>query len=153
MRQFFYPSNIAVFGVADNTRNLAKNIISNCLEMGFAGEIYPVGREPGEVYGKEIITNPGSEESNQAEKDVLAVAKRYGIRFIGPNCIGVICTGSGLCTPFNPLQPKSYKKGHVSLIVQSGGVTTQSAYYFSEEHVGFSKIISAGNHPIRLLLL
>ncbi len=188
MREFFYPSSIAVFGVADNTRNLAKNIISNCLEMGFAGEIYPVGREPGEVYGKEIITNPGSlpegielavilvparfvadtldicgqkgilhaiistggfrefsEESNQAEKDVLAVAKQYGIRFIGPNCIGVICTGSGLCTPFNPLQPKSYKKGHVSLIVQSGGVTTQSAYYFSEEHVGFSKIISAGN--------
>jgi len=188
MRKFFYPSSIAVFGVADNSRNLAKNIISNCLEMGFAGEIYPVGREPGEVYGKEIITNPGSlpegielavilvparfvadtldicgqkrilhaiistggfrefsEESNQAEKDVLAVAKQYGIRFIGPNCIGVICTGSGLCTPFNPLQPKSYKKGHVSLIVQSGGVTTQSAYYFSEEHVGFSKIISAGN--------
>lgn len=188
MREFFYPSSIAVFGVADNSRNLAKNIISNCLEMGFAGEIYPVGREPGEVYGKEIITNPGSllegielavilvparfvaetldmcgqkgilhaiistggfrefsEESNQAEKDVLAVAKQYGIRFIGPNCIGVICTGSGLCTPFNPLQPKNYKKGHVSLIVQSGGVTTQSAYYFSEEHVGFSKIISAGN--------
>jgi acetyltransferase len=188
MREFFYPSSIAVFGVADNSRNLAKNIISNCLEMGFAGEIYPVGREPGEVYGKEIITNPGSllegielavilvparfvaetldmcgqkgilhaiistggfrelsEESNQAEKDVLAVAKQYGIRFIGPNCIGVICTGSGLCTPFNPLQPKNYKKGHVSLIVQSGGVTTQSGYYFSEEHVGFSKIISAGN--------
>ncbi len=188
MREFFYPSSIAVFGVADNSRNLAKNIISNCIDMGFQGAIYPVGREPGEVYGKEIITNPGSlpegielavilvparfvadtldicgqkgilhaiistggfrefsEESNQAEKDVLAVAKQYGIRFIGPNCIGVICTGSGLCTPFNPLQPKSYKKGHVSLIVQSGGVTTQSAYYFSEEHVGFSKIISAGN--------
>ncbi|MCG2777270.1 MAG: CoA-binding protein [Desulfobacterales bacterium] len=188
MRQFFYPSSIAVFGVADNTRNLAKNIISNCLEMGFAGEIYPVGREPGEVYGKEIITNPRSlsegielavilvparfvadtldicgqkgilhaiistggfrefsEESNQAEKDVLAAAKRYGIRFIGPNCIGVICTGSGLCTPFNPLQPKRFKKGPVSLIVQSGGVTTQSAYQFSDEYMGFSKIISAGN--------
>ncbi len=47
MREFFYPSSIAVFGVADNTRNLAKNIISNCLEMGFQGAIYPVGREPG----------------------------------------------------------------------------------------------------------
>jgi len=31
MRQFFYPSEIAVFGVADNSRNLAKNIISNSL--------------------------------------------------------------------------------------------------------------------------
>ncbi len=188
MRQFFYPSSIAVFGVADNPRNLAKNIVSNCLEMGFAGEIYPVGREPGEVKGKEIITNPESLsggidlavilvparfvadtldicgrkgilnaiistggfrefkiKDNQAERDVLEVAKRYGIRFIGPNCIGVICTGSRLCTPFNPLQAKRFKKGPVSIIVQSGGVTTQSAYYFSEEYVGFSKIISVGN--------
>lgn len=188
MRKFFYPSSIAVFGVADNPRNLAKNIISNCLDMGFQGAIYPVGREPGEVYGKEIITNPGSlpegidlavilvpakvvadtldicgqkgilhaiistggfrefsDEDNQAERDVLLTAKRYGIRFIGPNCIGIICTGSGLCTPFNPLQSKKFKKGPVSLIAQSGGVTTQSAYQFSEEHIGFSKIISAGN--------
>jgi len=188
MRKFFYPSSIAVFGVADNSRNLAKNIISNCLDMGFQGAIYPVGREPGEVYGKEIITNPGSlpegidlavilvpakivadtldicgqkgilhaiistggfrefsDQDNQAERDVLLTAKRYGIRFIGPNCIGVICTGSGLCTPFNPLQSKKFKKGPVSLIAQSGGVTTQSAYHFSEEHMGFSKIISAGN--------
>ena len=188
MRKFFYPSSIAVFGVADNPRNLAKNIISNCLDMGFQGAIYPVGREPGEVYGKEIITNPASlpegidlavilvpakvvadtlgicgqkgilhaiistggfrefsDKDNQAERDVLLTAKRYGIRFIGPNCIGVICTGSGLCTPFNPLQSKKFKKGPVSLIAQSGGVTTQSAYHFSEEHIGFSKIISAGN--------
>ena len=188
MRQFFYPNKIAVFGVADNPRNLAKNIISNCQEMGFKGKIYPVGREPGNVYGKEIITNPESlpegidlavilvpakfvaqtleicgqkgilhaiistggfsefsDQDNQAEKDVLLVAKQHGIRFIGPNCIGVICTNSGLCTPFNPLQPKRFKKGSVSLIIQSGGVTTQSAYHFSNEHVGFSKIISAGN--------
>jgi acetyltransferase len=86
-----------------------------------------------------------SDQDNQAERDVLLTAKRYSIRFIGPNCIGVICTGSGLCTPFNPLRPKRFEKGPVSLIVQSGGVTTQSAYHFSEEHMGFSKIISAGN--------
>jgi acyl-CoA synthetase (NDP forming) len=188
MRQFFYPESMAVFGVASNPRNLAKNIIKNSLDMGFAGAIYPVGREPGVVSGKEIITDPGalphgidlavilvpakvvpetldicgekgilhaiistggfkefSHQENQVEKDVMSAASRNGIRFIGPNCIGVICTNSGLCTPFNPLRTKRFKKGPVSLIVQSGGVTTQSAYYFSEEHVGFSKIISVGN--------
>jgi acetyltransferase len=193
MKQFFYPSNIAVFGVAAQSsktgpRNLAKNIISNCLEMGFKGAIHPVGREPGNVHGKKIITDPESlpegidlavilvpakfvaetldicgrkgifhavistggfkefnDQDNQAERDIVSAAKRYGIRFIGPNCIGVICTGSGLCTPFNPMGAKRFKKGPVGLIVQSGGVTTQSAYQFSEEHVGFSKIISAGN--------
>ncbi len=188
MRQFFYPENVAVFGVADNPRNLAKNIIKNSLDMGFAGEIFPVGREHGLVSGKEIITDPWSlpvgidlavilvpakvvpetldmcgrigilhaiistggfkefsHKENQVEKDVMSAASRNGIRFIGPNCIGVICTNSGLCTPFNPLRTKRFKKGSVSLIVQSGGVTSQSSYYFSEEHVGFSKIISAGN--------
>ncbi|MBW1783983.1 MAG: CoA-binding protein [Deltaproteobacteria bacterium] len=188
MRQFFYPSSMAVFGVADNPRNLARNIVANSLACGFKGDIYPVGREPGTAHGKTIITDPWvlpegidlavilvpakyvaetldicgekgirhavistggfrelTVESNEAEQEMLRAAKRHGIRFIGPNCIGVICTQSGICTPFNPMQPRRFKKGPVGLIVQSGGVTTQSAYTFSEEHVGFSKIISAGN--------
>jgi len=188
MRPFFYPSSIVVFGVTDHPLNLAKNIILNCQEGGFTGEIYPAGRNPGSVYGKKIITDPDSlpegidlavilvpakfvaetldicgrkrilhaiistggfrefiEKNNEAEEDLLLVAKRYGIRFIGPNCIGVMCTGSGLCTPFNPIQPQKFKKGAISIIVQSGGVTNQTAHYFSEEHIGFSKIISAGN--------
>ena len=188
MKRFFHPASIVVFGVADNPRNLAKTIVSNCLEMGFKGEIYAVGRQPGRIHGKAIITDPEtlpdgidlavilvpakfvaetlrvcgrkgirravistggfrefSVNVSQVERELLEVAKRYGIRLIGPNCIGVICPGSGLCTPFNPIQVKRLKKGPVSMVVQSGGVTTQAAYYFSEEHVGFSKIISAGN--------
>ena len=188
MRKFFHPSNIAVFGVADNPGNLGKNIISNSLGMGFKGEIYPVGRESGNVYDRKIITDPRSlpegidlavvliparfvaetleicgqkgirhaiistagfrefdDQDNQAEKDIVNVAKQYGIQFIGPNCIGVICTESGLCTPFNPMRVETFKKGSVGLIAQSGGVTTQCSYHFSEEHLGFSKIISMGN--------
>ena len=188
MRPFFDPSSVAVFGVEASPRNLAKNIVSNCLDMGFPGEIYPVGRRPGTVSGKEILTDPAdlpggielavilvpakvvpgimaacgrkgirhaivstagyrelNEAGNPAERDLVAAAKRHGIRFIGPNCIGVICTESGLCTPFNPMAPQRFKKGPVSIIAQSGGVTTQTAYHFSEEHVGFSKIISVGN--------
>jgi acetate---CoA ligase (ADP-forming) len=188
MRQFFYPSSIAVFGVKDDPKNLAKNIIRNCDEMEFKGKIFPVGKKTGKVFGRTIITDPHalpdnielavilvpadsvpetleicgrkgirhaivesggfrefSSNENTAEKNVLAIAKQYGIRFIGPNCIGVICTNSGLCTPFSPLQPKNFKKGNVSLVCQSGGVSIQIAYHFSEEHVGFSKIISIGN--------
>jgi acetyltransferase len=188
MRQFFYPSSIAIFGVASHPRNLAKNIVLNCQEMGFKGDIFPIGRTPGKIYGKEIITDPESlpkgidlavilipadaiaetleicgrkgihhaiissggfrefnDENNQAERDVLFIAKQYGIRIIGPNCIGVICTESGLCTPFNPVHTEAYRKGPISLIIQSGGVTTRTAYYLSEEYLGFSKIISVGN--------
>jgi acyl-CoA synthetase (NDP forming) len=188
MKKFFYPSSIAVFGVADSPENLAKNIVSNCREMGFKGEIFPVGRSRGLVDGQKIITETdalpegidlavilvpaayvadtldicGRKEISHAiistagfreysgkesrfEKDMLAVVKHHGIRLIGPNCIGVICTNSGLCTPFNPLRPKQFKKGRISLVTQSGGLTIKAAHLYSEEHVGFSKIISIGN--------
>lgn len=188
MKEFFYPSSIAVFGVADNSRNLAKNIISNCHAMGFKGKIFPVGRSRGTVNGKEIITEPESlptgiemavilipsayvadtldicgrkgilhviiptagfreysGKENRSEKDLLRVVKKYGIKIVGPNCLGVICTDSGLCTPFTPLQPTKYKKGPVSVVTQSGGTLTHAAYLYSEEHVGFSKAISIGN--------
>jgi len=188
MKKFFYPSSIAVFGVADSPGNLAKNIVSNCREMGFKGEIFPVGRSRGSVNGLKIITETDalpagidlavilvpaahvadtldicgrkeishaiistagfreySGKENRFEKDVLAVVKRHGIRLIGPNCIGVICTNSGLCTPFNPLRPKRFKKGRISLVTQSGGLTIKAAHLYSEEHVGFSKVISIGN--------
>ncbi|RLC02706.1 MAG: hypothetical protein DRH34_06895 [Deltaproteobacteria bacterium] len=188
MKHFFYPSAIAVFGVGSGSSNLAKNIIHNCLEMGYTGNILPVGKNPGVVFDKKIITNPedlpanidlavilvpshlvgkyldvcGSkgirhavistggyrefiEINNSAEVTLLETAKRHGIRFIGPNCIGIINTGSGLCTPFNPINTKNFKKGTASIIAQSGGVANQVAHSFSDEHIGFSKIMSIGN--------
>jgi acyl-CoA synthetase (NDP forming) len=188
MREFFYPSSMAVFGVGTQPGNLAKNIVLHCREMGFQGRILPVGRKPGIVHGIDICTDPGSLPNgldlavilvpaafvaetleicgrkgirhaiistggfrefeggqSQAENEILEVTERFGIRFIGPNSIGVICTDSGLCSPFNPMQVKHYKRGTTSLIIQSGGVTTQCAYSFSDEHVGFSKIVSVGN--------
>ena len=188
MKHFFYPSAIAVFGVGSGSSNLAKNIIHNCLEMGYAGDIFPVGKNSGVVFGKKIITNPedlpenidlavilvpshlvgkyldvcGSkgirhavistggyrefkDTDNSAEDTLLKTAKRHGIRFIGPNCIGIINTGSGLCTPFNPINTKNFKKGIVSIVAQSGGVANQVAHSFSDEHIGFSKIMSIGN--------
>ena len=188
MKEFFYPERVAVFGVANSARNLAKNIVEHCLEMGFKGEIYPVGRKKGSICGRNILTDPDllpngidlavilvpapyvaktleicgrkgirhaiistggfrefTGQCSETEEKILEVTRRYGIRFIGPNCIGVICPSSGLCTPFNPIQPHYLKSGPVGLIIQSGGVTTQASYHFSEEHVGFSKIISAGN--------
>jgi len=135
MKHFFYPSAIAVFGVGSGSSNLAKNIIHNCLEMGYAGDIFPVGKNSGVVFGKNdlavilvpshlvgkyldvcgskgirhaVISTGGYREfndtDNSAEAILLATAKRHGIRFIGPNCIGIINTGSGLCTPFNVIR-------------------------------------------------
>ena len=58
MKQFFSPASIAVFGVSAGPANLAKNIIHNCLNMGFKGDIFPIGKRPGTVFGKGVLTDP-----------------------------------------------------------------------------------------------
>lgn len=55
------------------------------------------------------------------ENACVEVANRYGIRFIGPNGIGIINMENGLALPFMPLQ-SDIPLGHVSILAQSGGV-------------------------------
>ncbi len=86
----------------------------------------------------------GSERA-ELESSLLAAARRHGVRLIGPNCIGVVNMEIGLCTPFAPLGSLKPLKGHVSVISQSGGVGILCMDLLSEEHVGFSKMISVGN--------
>ena len=62
-----------------------------------------------------------SEQGRALEEEVLLVAEEYGIRFIGPNCIGVINMENGFSVPFPRLKP-FMRKGDVSIITQSGGV-------------------------------
>jgi len=84
------------------------------------------------------------EEGRNLEQEVLDVANRYHIRFIGPNCIGAINMENGFCVPFPRLQ-KRYKKGNVSIISQSGGVGLSAMNIMLREGIGLNKFISVGN--------
>ena len=44
------------------------------------------------------------EEGKKIEEEIIRAASKWGIRFVGPNCIGVINMETGLCTPFPPLR-------------------------------------------------
>ncbi|MCX6026044.1 MAG: acetate--CoA ligase family protein [Chloroflexi bacterium] len=57
MRSIFYPSSIVVIGVSEKPDNLARNIVGNLRAFGYAGAIYAVGREPGQVHGVPIVTS------------------------------------------------------------------------------------------------
>jgi len=78
------------------------------------------------------------------ERQVLAVARKWNIRFIGPNCIGVINMENGLCAPFTPLKC-IIEPGDISLISQSGGVGLSFLNLLASENLGLNKFISAGN--------
>jgi acyl-CoA synthetase (NDP forming) len=95
------------------------------IESGGFGEFSPKGRELGER--------------------LHAVARKWGIRFVGPNCISVINTDSGVCLPFVRLQRHTLKKGRVSVVSQSGGITIVYIGLFSSVGLGISKAISMGN--------
>lgn len=85
-----------------------------------------------------------SDEGKIIEDEVVAIANKYGIRFVGPNCIGVINMENGFCVPFPRLTP-FIRKGEVSIISQSGGVGLSIMNHMAAEGIGLNKFASVGN--------
>jgi acetate---CoA ligase (ADP-forming) len=83
-------------------------------------------------------------EGEEIEREIVKVSERYGIRFVGPNCLGMVNTANGLYTPFVAL-PTAYRKGSVAVFAQSGGVGLSLAERLCASGVGISKLVSIGN--------
>ncbi len=95
-----------------------------------------------------IIETAGFREYGDAgrelEEQMVQIAKRYGIRFVGPNCIGAINLENGFCVPF-PRLKRFVKPGRVSIISQSGGIGMSALNLMANEGIGLNKFISVGN--------
>ena len=80
-------------------------------------------------------------EGERLEKAVVENAHRYGIRFIGPNCLGIMRPGIGLNTTF-------FKgdaiPGRLALVSQSGALCTAVLDWAQDNRVGFSTVVSTG---------
>ena len=83
----------------------------------------------------------GRTDARALEAKVKRKADEYGIRLLGPNCMGVYCPESGFsfCADF------SKEAGEVGAIIQSGGSSTDIARYGALRGIRFSKLISYGN--------
>lgn len=77
----------------------------------------------------------------ELEKEVGAIAKRYGIRIVGPNCVGTMNTHSRLNASFVMYS----MKGEMGLITQSGALGAACSYVSKKEMLGFSKFANLGN--------
>ena len=82
------------------------------------------------------------EEGAQLERDLVAKAREYGMRIIGPNCLGVMSPVSGLNATF---AAGMANKGRVSFIGQSGALITAILDWSLREGAGFSSIVSTGS--------
>ena len=76
------------------------------------------------------------------EEQVLATARRYGIRIMGPNCLGFMIPAQGINTTFDPVSPRP---GSIAFISQSGAIITTIVDWSLPEEIGFSAVISVGN--------
>ncbi|WP_376791673.1 acetate--CoA ligase family protein [Thermoflexus sp.] len=82
------------------------------------------------------------EEGREREEQLRAVARRHGIRFIGPNAVGLIDTRIPLNTTFIHIMPKP---GPIGLVSHSGAVCGGILDWGVSVGIGFSRVVSLGN--------
>ncbi len=96
-----------------------------------------------------IIMTAGFEElrggDDELSGDLARTAADLGIRFIGPNCQGVINTETGVCLPFGRMLRDELKAGDISIISQSGSISWMTCFLLSHELLGVNKVVSIGN--------
>ena len=80
----------------------------------------------------------------EREQQMKEIADKYGISFIGPNCLGVINTDPGvhLNASFARKMPR---EGSIAFLSQSGALCTAVLDYAQAKRIGFSKFVSFGN--------
>ncbi len=187
MEKFFNPESIAVIGVSVTRMNLGRIILLNNIQRGYAGKLYGVGAEEGEIDGVAVYTSiaalpetpdvaiiitpaatiPGvmnecgekgithvviesggfSEYSTGAsalEKEVSDIAQKFGIKIIGPNCIGTINFKKNVMMPF-VFYGNKFQSGGYSVISQSGGVGNTFLQALPDSHVFLNKFVAVGN--------
>ncbi len=82
-------------------------------------------------------------EGAALEARCLEVARKYGIRMVGPNCIGSLDTHLPLDTTF--LAPPMPARGHIGFVSHSGAFCAAIIDWAREHGFGFSRLISLGN--------
>jgi acetyltransferase len=76
------------------------------------------------------------------ERQLVEAARRYDIRLIGPNCLGIMRPSIGLNATFNK---GAADNGNIALISQSGALCTAILDWASRNDVGFSSVVSMGS--------
>lgn len=110
-----------------------RHVLEECGRKGVAGA---------------VIITAGFGEVDEAgaalEADVLAAARRGGMRIVGPNCMGVINTDAAISLDgqFGPTFPP---RGNVAIASQSGALGLAILEQTVEMNIGVSTFVSLGN--------
>ncbi len=105
-----------------------------------------------------VIISSGFKEvgNKELEDQVMAIAKKGGIRVLGPNCLGVYYSKTGIDTLFLPetktlttgddvVATPRPMPGNIAMITQSGAFGVAALDYLTGRQMGVSKFVSFGN--------
>jgi acetyltransferase len=81
-------------------------------------------------------------EGKALEDKILEIKKKYSLRIIGPNCLGVIRPSIKLNATFISKTPKP---GNIAFISQSGALGSAILDWAIHENIGFSNFVSIGS--------
>ncbi|MDH5618377.1 MAG: bifunctional acetate--CoA ligase family protein/GNAT family N-acetyltransferase [Gammaproteobacteria bacterium] len=92
-----------------------------------------------------LILSAGFRETGaagrQLEDRVTQMARRYDIRLMGPNCLGIIRPDIGLNATFGN---NNAQAGSLALVSQSGAICTAILDWAAMNRIGFSTVVSTG---------
>lgn len=111
-------------------KRFVKGTIVDCGEKGVKGIIL-ITAGFGEV----------DEEGKREERELVEIAHKYGMRIVGPNCVGIMNTHNSMNATF----VMNAKRGDIAFISQSGALGAGIIYKTVKEGIGFSKFVSIGN--------
>lgn len=93
-----------------------------------------------------VIITAGFKETGEGgkalEDRILQIAKGYGTRIVGPNCLGLIIPPKGIDTTYVHESPKP---GNIAFISQSGAIVNTVVDWSIRQDIGFSAVVSVGN--------
>ena len=124
------PVDIAVIVYPSSVMHMA---LEQCGQKGIKGAVI-ISAGFKEVGGQGI----------EREEQIKQIAHKYGISFIGPNCLGIINTDPAVMLDAS-FARKMPEEGNIGFISQSGALCTAVLDYARAKHIGFSKFISIAN--------
>jgi acetyltransferase len=145
-----YPVSISAESVQGMSAYESVGQIPNKIDLAViavpAASVPATLRECGEAgAGAAVIVSAGFREAGEAgrrlEEEIRNVAADYGLRLLGPNCLGYVRPAVHLNVTFAHVQPPA---GRVAFISQSGALGTAILDWATANEVGFSAFVSVG---------
>ncbi len=121
-------------GIVVLPAKLVPSIFKECVEKGVKGIVLITA-------GFREIEDPAGET---LQEEIRNIAESAGMPVLGPNTFGMINFHNNLNTSFTP-EFSWARKGGVSLVSQSGGMSHLMAFTAMRQNFGFSKIVGLGN--------